>query len=93
MKTIIIAGLLVVSAGAQAQYYGNDVGVQGYYRQDGGYVQPYVRSAPNGTRLDNYSTQGNINPYTGNRGYASPYGTRGLSTQYGAGAFGSRYDD
>jgi len=34
------------------------------------YVQPHYQSSPNGTVNDNYSTQGNVNPYTG------AYGTR-----------------
>ena len=44
------------------------VHVQGYFRQNGTYVQPHYRSAPNGTTLDNYSTKGNINPFTGKLG-------------------------
>jgi len=39
--------------------------VQGYYRSNGTYVQPYVRSSPNGTVRDNYSYKGNVNPSTG----------------------------
>lgn len=73
-KQLIIVGLLAASAAASADQ------VRGYIRQDGTYVAPYMRSAPNASRFDNYSTRGNINPYTGNRGYASPYGS---------GAFGS----
>jgi hypothetical protein len=45
-----------------------DQSVSGYTRQDGTYVQPYHRSAPNGSQYDNYSSQGNVNPYTGQRG-------------------------
>jgi hypothetical protein len=44
------------------------VRVNGYYRSSGTYVQPYYRSSPNSTRLDNYSTYGNYNPYTGKKG-------------------------
>lgn len=43
--------------------------VGGYFRQDGTYVEPYVRSSPNQARSDNYSSQGNVNPYTGEKGY------------------------
>ncbi len=49
-----------------------DVYVHGYYRSNGTYVQPYYRSDPNGTTLDNWSTKGNMNPYTGEPGYKSP---------------------
>jgi len=27
-----------------------------------------MRTAPNGTQKDNFSTKGNVNPYTGQRG-------------------------
>jgi len=42
--------------------------VHGYYRSNGTYVQPYHRSSPNGTVIDNYSFRGNLNPYTGKFG-------------------------
>lgn len=45
-----------------------DVQVKGYTRKDGTYVTPHVRSSPNGTKSDNYSTKGNVNPYTGKAG-------------------------
>ena len=44
------------------------VHVNGYYRSNGTYVQPHYRSSPNGTKSDNWSTKGNINPYTGKEG-------------------------
>lgn len=47
--------------------------VRGYYRKSGTYTQPHYRSSPNRSRWDNYSTRGNINPYSGKRGYTSPY--------------------
>jgi len=43
--------------------------VKGYARKNGAYVNGYHRSSPNSTQLDNYSTQGNVNPYTGNSGH------------------------
>lgn len=47
------------------------VSVDGYYRKDGTYVSPYVRSEPNGLKYDNYS-------YTPSQGlYNDTYGTRG----------------
>jgi hypothetical protein len=49
------------------------VRVRGYYRRDGTYVRPHVRSSPNSTTLDNYSTRGNVNPYTGAAGTRDPY--------------------
>lgn len=68
----VLAGVLglVVASGAQAQasHY-----VQGHYRADGTYVQGHYRSNPNQTRQDNYSTQGNYNPYTGRQGTQPQY--------------------
>ena len=46
----------------------SQVSVRGYYRSNGTYVQPHQRTAPNYTRNDNYSTVGNVNPYTGKAG-------------------------
>src|ERR1051326_3977388 len=51
---------------------GAPVSVKGYVRSNGTYVVPYVRSAPNGTTADNYSTKGNVNPYTGQPGTKNP---------------------
>lgn len=44
------------------------VHVQGYTRRDGTYVQPHYRSSPDSTPYNNWSTRGNVNPYTGHRG-------------------------
>lgn len=44
------------------------VKVRGYYRSSGTYVQPHYRSNPDSRRYNNYSSYGNINPYTGSRG-------------------------
>lgn len=49
-----------------------DVSVRGYHRKDGTYVQPHHRSDPNHTTKDNWSTRGNINPYTGKIGTQDP---------------------
>ena len=49
------------------------VHVNGYTRRDGTYVAPHWRSAPDSTPMNNYSTQGNYNPYTGQAGTVNPY--------------------
>jgi hypothetical protein len=49
------------------------VHVKGYTRKDGTYVPPHDRTAPNDTKLDNWSTKGNINPETGKPGTVDPY--------------------
>ena len=43
--------------------------VSGYVRSNGIYVDPYVRTMPNNTNWDNFSTFGNTNPITGTSGY------------------------
>jgi hypothetical protein len=52
---------------------GGDTSVRGYTRKDGTYVQPHMRTAPNSSKLDNYSTKGNVNPYTGKEGTQDPF--------------------
>jgi hypothetical protein len=70
MKKIIslavLVGSFLISAAANAEY------VDGYTRSNGTYVNGYERSDRNGTTSDNYSTRGNVNPYTGQRGYTQP---------------------
>lgn len=52
--------------------YGSDQRVTGYTRSNGTYVQPYHRTAPDNTMYNNYSSQGNVNPYTGQTGHVQP---------------------
>lgn len=44
------------------------VHVHGYTKKNGKYVAPHIRSRPNKTKADNYSTKGNVNPETGKVG-------------------------
>jgi hypothetical protein len=74
MLRLVLALLLTVASlwplvGAA---FAADTYVRGYTRKDGTYVQPHYRSAPDGNRLNNWSTQGNMNPYTGQPGTRSP---------------------
>ena len=66
--SIFGANLLALPISTIAQ-----VSVRGYFRSNGTYVQPHVRSAPNNTTEDNWSTRGNVNPYTGKNGSANNY--------------------
>ena len=67
MKTnllkLIMLSTALLSTNSMADTY-----VDGYFKADGTYVMPYVRSDSNSTNWDNYSTQGNSNPYTGSEG-------------------------
>lgn len=47
--------------------------VGGYIKRDGTYVPPHMRTAPNATKTDNWSSRPNVNPYTGRRGTKNPY--------------------
>src|SRR4051794_36907123 len=58
-----------------------DVQVKGYTRKDGTVVAPYVRSSPNSTTADNYSTKGNLNPNTGKPGTKSETSTASAATK------------
>tara|TARA_R110000744_G_scaffold265102_1_gene379257 strand:+ start:155 stop:856 length:702 start_codon:yes stop_codon:yes gene_type:complete len=51
------------------------VRVKGYYRKDGTYVAPHVRSAPDGTKSNNYGPSSSSPYYTG-RGSVTPPSTR-----------------
>jgi len=56
----------------------------GYIKDNGTYVQPHVKTTPNQTNWDNFSTQGNTNPYTTEKGSrAKDYSTE--SYNYGSG--------
>jgi len=68
MKAIIITLAAVLMAVlAMADTY-----VDGYFKQDGTYVAPHVRSAPDNSYNNNYNTQGNYNPYNGRQGTERP---------------------
>ena len=64
-NVFILIALIVITSPAMA--------TRGYLKSNGTYVQPSIRTAPNHTKLDNYSTRGNYNPYTGKRGTVNPY--------------------
>src|SRR3989344_5157444 len=70
------------------------VGVKGYYRKDGTYVQPHYRSNPDGNPYNNWSYPGNTNPYTGETAGGNPstylenyyINPSDYSTDYGSGS-------
>tara|TARA_B110000459_G_C16154924_1_gene292520 strand:+ start:44 stop:367 length:324 start_codon:yes stop_codon:yes gene_type:complete len=74
MKTFILTLALAFGSFlmSTAQTNPNHVYVDGYYKTNGTYVQPYVRTAPNNTINDNFSTYPNVNPYNGNVGTIEP---------------------
>ena len=81
---------MVVVAPALAQSHS----VRGYYRKDGTYVAPHMQTNPNSTRLDNWSTRGNVNPHTGVEGTKDPYSpltSRSSSSSTSSNLYKKRY--
>lgn len=88
---VIIFGLLFSATPAEASWASY---IRGYFKPSTGtYVQPYYRSSPNATKLDNYSTKGNTNPFTGSKGYSDPYSTHKpfTSPSYSSPSYSSPY--
>lgn len=78
LGSLVIAGAVLVAAPAFA---GGSHYVHSYVRKDGTYVQGHMATNPDGNFNNNWSTKGNINPYTGEEGTKvtpppseSPYG-------------------
>ena len=71
-----VVGGLLVPAASFAKSGGSSSGgshsVKGYTKKDGTYVAPHMQTNPNSTKTDNWSTKGNVNPYTGKPGTKSP---------------------
>lgn len=63
MKLIFALLAIAIAFPALADQY-----VKPHYRKDGTYVQGHYRSSPNAHKFDNFSSKGNTNPYTGERG-------------------------
>jgi hypothetical protein len=67
MKKALFLALTVTASLAFADNY-----VQPHVRQDGTFVQGHYQTAPDRNPYNNYTTQGNSNPYTGQQGTRSP---------------------
>jgi len=70
--TILAIASLTTIAEAKGSR-GSSHSVRGYVKKNGTYVQPYRATNPNGTKRDNWSTSGNVNPYTGKPGTKPAY--------------------
>lgn len=100
----LISVLLISSASAVVPSIilakGGTVHVSGYYKKNGTYVAPYVKTAPDGNPFNNYSYPGNYNPNTGEITPGNPdtylknyykYDTYTPSTNYSAPDFSSLF--
>jgi len=65
---VLAVAAIALPATVSAQVY-----VQGYTTKNGTYVAPHYRSSPDSSPYNNYSTKGNVNPYTGQAGTKNPY--------------------
>lgn len=77
MRALLVVAILFASSGAFARgggghRSGGTVSVKGHTTKSGTYVQPHHRTAPDGTKSNNWSTKGNVNPYTGKTGTKNP---------------------
>lgn len=71
---LALAVLFLAATIVEAQTY-----VRPYVRRDGAYVTGHYRSYADGNFWNNWSTRGNVNPYTGSwgtRSYPSVYRPR-----------------
>lgn len=80
---IALAGVGVAQAkggshagGSHTSSYGSSSSgshsVSGHVTKDGTYVAPHQATNPNSTKYDNWSSKGNVNPYTGKEGTKDP---------------------
>lgn len=84
MRAVCAALLAITWATTASAQNNNSVG--GYTRQDGTYVQPHMRTNPDNSRTNNWSSQGNTNPYTGRQGTVDPYRPQQQQPNSGYGA-------
>lgn len=63
-SALVLCSLMVIAVASEA----GSTRVKGYTKKDGTYVQPHMRTTPDSSRLNNWSTQGNTNPYNGKSG-------------------------
>jgi len=74
MKKIILSILFLTLFSFATQVEARTTSVKGYYKPStGAYVAPHYKTTPNRTKIDNFSTKGNYNPYTGKKGTVNSY--------------------
>ena len=64
---------LFIALGVSSGVDAGQTRVRPSVRRNGSYVQPHARTSPNRTKADNWSTKGNVNPYTGKKGTRNPW--------------------
>jgi hypothetical protein len=67
---IVVLGLVFSFSLAEAK----TIKVNSYYKPSTGkVVNSYYKTSPNKTKIDNYSSKYNYNPYTDKKGSVNPY--------------------
>jgi hypothetical protein len=68
-KTLFLFAFVTILTTLNAQTNISTRYQNGYYKSSNNtYVQPHMKTSINSTNVDNYSTSGNNNPYTGSKG-------------------------
>jgi len=86
LKLVLISLLMLFTSFAFADTY-----VNGYTKSNGTYVAPHYRSSPDSSYNNNWSVQGNQNPYTGAYG-TKPRTLNDSAPQYNTNTYGNTYD-
>jgi len=73
MKKITLLFLAVILAFVASTVLAASTSVTGYTKKDGTYVERHKRTQADSSKLNNWSTKGNTNPYTGKKGSGDPY--------------------
>lgn len=87
--TVLILFALPAFAGERVRGHWKDTNRDGVKDT---YVEPYYRSERNNSTLDNYSTKGNVNPYTGKEGTKDTYNDNSYSNPFGNSSKQKSYD-
>lgn len=70
MRAVIVGmALALIANAAEAGSHR----IKSYVTKNGTYVAPTRATNPNRTRVDNYSSRPNVNPYSGRVGTKDPY--------------------
>ncbi|MFC4822245.1 hypothetical protein [Dokdonella ginsengisoli] len=70
---IFVAGPAFARGGShRSSGHSSTVHVAGHTTKSGKYVPSHTRTAPDHSKYNNWSTKGNVNPYTGKAGTKDP---------------------
>lgn len=90
LNSLLFSGALILACPsvvfAQGDHY-----VSGYYKSNGTYVRGHHATNPDETRNNNYSTRGNVNPYTGTVGTKPRDEDYSSGSSYSGNYIGSSY--